>query len=528
MQIIPISRRARTILMAGAAAVALTGAVVPFSGALNAQTVAPLHSLVTPDGSFSEIVKMAKPAVVTIVTDIGAPQLAQNDQMAPGMPNGPGQNFGQNFGQNGPQQMPFDQFFRQFFGPNGPGGQMGPMGPQGMPQQPQQEARALGSGFIVSSDGYIVTNNHVIDKATKITVTLDDGRELPGKLIGTDPKTDIAVIKIDATNLPTVQWGNSDTTQVGDQVIAIGNPFGIGTTVTTGIVSARGRDLHNGPYDDFLQIDAAINHGNSGGPLFNVEGQVVGINAAIYSPNDGNVGVGFAIPSDMAQSVVKALETKGFVERGYLGVQIQNVTSDIASAVGLDTAKGALVAQVNDGTPAAKAGIKVGDVIVSLDGTKIDNSRELSRDVANLSPGQTGKFGIWRNGSEVDLNVTLASLPADTSVAPAVQAQPDNGTSVPSLGMNLSSLTPQLRQQLNLPDSTNGLVIMSIDPQSKIADSGLRQGDVIVSVNTQPVTSVQDVEKALTDASQQGKKSVLMLVERDGNQMFIGVPVGQV
>ncbi len=522
MQISPISRRARSLLLAGVAAVAVSATVIPFPGAVDAQTMAAPHSLLTAEGSYSEIVKLAKPAVVTIMTEMGAPKLAKGEPMSPN------QNFGQNFGQGGPQQMPFDQFFRQFFGPGGPGSQMGPMGPQGVPQQPQQDARALGSGFIISPDGFIVTNNHVIDQATKITVTLDDGRELPGTLVGTDPKTDLAVIKIDATGLPTVAWGDSNATQVGDQVLAIGNPFGIGTTVTTGIVSARGRDLHNGPYDDFLQIDAAINHGNSGGPLFNTAGQVVGINAAIYSPNDGNVGVGFAIPSDMAKTIVADLQANGHVERGYLGVQIQNVTADIANAVGLDSPHGALVAQVNDGTPAAAAGLKVGDVIVSLDGTKIDTSRDLSRDVANLDPGKSGKLGVWRDGAEIDLTVTLASLPADDAIKPAVAAQAPSGTDVPALGLNLSQLTPELRQQLNLPDTENGLVIMGIDPQSNLADSGLQQGDVIVSVNTQPVGSVDDMQKALTEATNAGKKSVLMLVDRGGNQIFVGVPVGQV
>lgn len=497
--------------MASAAALAIGSVVVPFPSALQAETANAPASLVTPDGSFSEIVKLAKPAVVTVTTQLAAQHVNTKPQ-----PGTPGQ------GPQGQGQIPFDQFFQHFFGPGGPG-QIAPGPQRGRPDA------ALGSGFIIRADGYIVTNNHVIDHATKITVTLDDGTDYPAQLVGADPKTDIAVLKIDASGLPTVPWGDSNAIEVGDQVVAIGNPFGIGTTVTRGIVSARGRDLHNGPYDDFLQVDAAINHGNSGGPLINVAGQVVGIDSAIYSPNDGSVGVGFAIPSDQAKTIVAGLIDKGKIDRGYLGVQIQNVTADIAGALGLPDAHGALVAQVNPDTPAAKAGLVAGDVVISLNGVKITDSRDLSRSVAAIPPGQPSTFGIWRNGAEKDITVTLASLPSAPATPDLNAQQPDtNGTAVPSLGLNLTQLTPDMRQQLGLPDTEAGLIIMGIDSNSPLINVGLKPGDVIASVNTHPVTTLDALDKELKMAADEGKHSVLLMIDRQGKQMFVGVPVGKV
>jgi len=266
----------------------------------------------------------------------------------------------------------------------------------------------------VAADGYIVTNNHVIDKASSITVTLDDGTQVPAKLVGADPKNDLAVLKIKpAKPLATVAWGDSDTLRVGDQVLAIGNPFGIGTTVTAGIVSARGRDLHSGPYDDFIQIDAPINRGNSGGPLVDAAGRVVGINTAIYSPNGGSVGVGFAIPSDQAQKVVAELMKDGSIQHGFIGVEIQPVTADIADAIGLRQAEGALIAGVNDGTPAARAGLKAGDIVTALGGSPIKSPRDLSRMVADLSPGTSKSLSVWRTGKTRDLSITVGRNTGD-------------------------------------------------------------------------------------------------------------------
>ncbi|MGN6550991.1 MAG: trypsin-like peptidase domain-containing protein, partial [Pararhizobium sp.] len=355
-----VTRRNRLLALAGVAAVATPLAFSPIFGSssANAQSSAPStmsqiepsnnNKATLPDNfqppvqSFAPIVAAVKPAVVTVTVKMGT-----DDASSQGMtPFEPG--------------SPMDQFFRPFFGDNGNGN-----GPQGFPhvQPHQHETEALGSGFIIKSNGTIVTNNHVVDHASSIKVTLDDGSTYDAKVLCKDPKTDLAVLKIDAKkDLPTVAWDDSDKLQLGDPVLALGNPFGIGTTVTSGIVSARGRDLHDGPYDDFIQVDAAINHGNSGGPLVDMHGRVVGINSAIYSPNGGNVGVGFAIPSNQASAIVAKLIQNGSIERGFIGVQIQPVTDEIAGAIGLDGTDGALVASVGKDTPAEKAGIKTGDV----------------------------------------------------------------------------------------------------------------------------------------------------------------------
>lgn len=341
--------------------------------------------------SFAPIVSADKPAIVTITTVIKADN-AGNDETSQLSEN-----------------SPFDEQFRQFFRDRGI-----PLPDRAPQQRPAQRAEALGSGFVVAADGYIVTNNHVIDKASSITVTLDDGTQVPAKLVGADPKNDLAVLKIKpAKPLATVAWGDSDTLRVGDQVLAIGNPFGIGTTVTAGIVSARGRDLHSGPYDDFIQIDAPINRGNSGGPLVDAAGRVVGINTAIYSPNGGSVGVAFAIPSDQAQKVVVELMKDGSIQHGFIGVEIQPVTADIADAIGLRQAEGALIAGVNDGTPAARAGLKAGDIVTALGGSPIKSPRDLSRMVADLSPGTSKSLSVWRTGKTRDLSITVGRNTGD-------------------------------------------------------------------------------------------------------------------
>lgn len=528
------SRRTRTALMAGAALSVLATVATPMIEAAQADTGTAAattqatadqpKSMLTADGSFSEVIKMARPAVVTITTE------RQLDDQNAAMGGGMGQI---------PQGTPFDEFFQRFFGQGMPGqGMPGQGGPnQAMPGQPPQMApgqppvaRALGSGFIVDKGGLIVTNNHVIDGATKIQVVLDDGTELDAKLVGRDPKTDLAVLKVDAKqDLPTVKWGDSSQIEAGDRVIAIGNPFGVGTTVTSGIVSARGRDLHNGPYDDFLQVDAALNHGNSGGPLIDAYGQVIGVSDAIYSPNDGNVGLGFAIPSDMAKNIVAELTSKGSVERGYLGVKIQPVTRDIADALGLKKAKGAMVVEVEPGTPAEKAGLLPGDIVQTVNGTPVADSRELSRAIADLDPGATPDLGVWRGGEEVDLNVTLASLPdsigSDQSSEMPQQAEPQQGTDLPELGLSVSELTPPMRAQFGLGEDTQGVVVSGLD-KSFSADVDIRPGDVILSVNSHAVESVADVKQNVQQALNDDRPSVLMMVERAGNKMFIAVPVG--
>ncbi|SMF68999.1 serine protease Do [Xaviernesmea oryzae] len=501
-----ILRKHRIAALLGAAIVAVPLAmpvVLGTSAAHAATDTPPISGIVAPGGSFAPIVSADKPAVVTITTTMKA-QNVSSDESSP---------FG--------DDSPFDEQFRQFFG------QQGIPIPRQMPQRPTERAEALGSGFVITPDGYIVTNNHVIDNATSIKVTLDDGTELPAKLVGADAKSDLAVVKIDAPKpLATIVWGDSDKLNAGDQILAIGNPFGIGTTVTAGIVSARGRDLHSGPYDDFIQIDAPINHGNSGGPLVDLQGKVVGINTAIYSPNGGSVGVGFAIPSDQAQKVVAKLMKDGSIAHGFIGVQIQPVTADVASAIGLGRPEGALVAKVSEDTPAARAGIETGDVITALGGQAVKSPRDLSRMVADLAPGSREGLTVWRQGHSKELNITVGGNQDDQKQASAGSGDKSSPAAqrVPTIGVGLADLTPDIRQALNLPRRESGAVIESVAPDKPAADAGLQPGDVIVSVNQRPVKSAGEAKTAVAEAGRAGRKSVLLLIQRGDNQTFVAVP----
>ncbi|TJV39823.1 MAG: Do family serine endopeptidase, partial [Mesorhizobium sp.] len=417
-----ILRRHRVAALLGAALI-ISPVVVSFAQNTNgiakivATTQTPLPGISAPNGSFAPVVAATKPAVVTVTTIMKAQPEAMNE--------------GAPFQDN----SPFDDYFRQFFGDQGM-----PM-PRTPPQQQAPRTEALGSGFIVGADGTIVTNNHVVDGASSIKVTLDDGTELPAKVVGSDAKNDLAVLKIKASKpLPTVKWGDSDKLMTGDQVLAIGNPFGIGTTVSAGIVSARGRDLHSGPFDDFIQIDAPINHGNSGGPLVDVNGNVIGINTAIYSPNGGSVGVGFAIPSDQAQKVVAKLEKGGSIQYGYLGVDIQPVTPDVASAMGLDHPGGALVSQVNDGSPAALAGVETGDVITGFAGQDVKDPKDLSRAVADVAPGTRETLDVWRKGKAMKISVDVGRNSDDAKTASTGGSGApgaEQGSGAPALGLGL-------------------------------------------------------------------------------------------
>lgn len=484
--------------LAGASVLALVAALALPLGAAVSHAEMPVTGAVV---TYADIVAAAKPAVVTITTEMPVQASAEGQT-----PFGPG-------------QAPFDQFFQQFFGQEGPGGQPQP---QARPQRQTPHGMGLGSGFIVDASGVIVTNNHVIDGATKITVTLDDGRELPATLVGRDAKSDIAVLRITAdAPLPVVGWGASDALRLGDGVVAIGNPFGVGTTVTSGIVSARGRDLHNGPYDDFIQVDAAINHGNSGGPLLNAEGQVVGINSAIYSPNGGNVGVGFAIPSAQAEKVVARILANGDIEHGFIGVQIQPLDADIASSLGLKGHDGALIAMVNDGSPAATAGLKSGDVVLGLDAAPVATPKDLSRLVADLAPGATAKLKVWRDGKEVTLPITVGKFAEDT----ASVAEPASGVDIPALGLSVQSLSAADDQQMGLPEGTAGVLVTALTQDGTAAQKGLAEGDVILSVNQQPVASAQDVTAAVADARAKGRAAVLIGLQRNTNQSFVAVPL---
>ncbi|MGH7054292.1 MAG: Do family serine endopeptidase [Stellaceae bacterium] len=414
---------------------------------------------------------------------------------------------------------PLDQFFRDFFGGKG-----GPGGPN--PVEP--EFASLGSGFIIDPSGLIVTNDHVIANAARINVTLSDGTTLEAKIVGRDPVTDLALLKINAKKpLPAASWGDSAKVAVGDWVLAIGNPFGLGGTVTAGIISATARDIRSSPYDDFLQTDASINRGNSGGPMFNLQGQVIGINTAILSPSGGSIGIGFAIPSSFARPIIEQLKATGKVVRGWIGAHIQPVSDAIAEAVGLGKSRGALIAAIDPGSPAAAAQLEPGDVILSYDGRPIDQSHALPRLVAATPPGKPARLVIWRDGKERQVTVTVAVLdPNRPRPAPAAAKKPAPPPSVAVLGLELARLTPDLRRQFSLPDGAKGVVVISLPPQGPGAEQGLKPGDLIIAVGHRPVTTPQQIEERAAAAQKQGRKELLLRIERGASTRFIALPVG--
>ncbi|MDP4026045.1 Do family serine endopeptidase [Methylobacterium sp. NEAU 140] len=499
------TRYSRRALASVAAAALIAGGAVG-SGYMPSTTPAyaqalpktPIEAPEHPPGSFAGIVNKVKPGVVSVKVKLDG-TASGDDESGPS-----GNNL-----QNVPPQL--REFFRRF-GEGGPGN--GPGNGPGMPQQRQGQRGAVGSGFIISADGYVVTNNHVVDHAKTVQVTLDDGRTLDAKVIGKDSKTDVALLKIkEAGNFPYVQFGKA-APQVGDWVVAIGNPFGLGGTVTAGIVSARGRDIGAGPYDDFLQIDAPINKGNSGGPTFNVNGEVVGMNTAIASPSGGSVGLAFAIPADTVQTVVDQLRTDGKVARGYLGVQIQPVTQDIAEGLGLDKAKGALVDHAESGTPAAKAGLKAGDVIEKVNGDAVSSARELSRKIAGLKPGTKIDLTYLRGGKTDTATVTLGALPGDGKVASRGDAGSDGQ---PRLGLGLAPAA-----EVGLSDQ--GVAVVQVDPEGPAAAKGIEQGDLILDVGGQSVSSPSDVAAQIRSAESNGRKAVLMRVKSaKGQTRFVAI-----
>jgi len=408
-----------------------------------------------------------------------------------------------------------DDLFRDFFGD------------KGTPGQPGLRAASLGSGFIIDPSGLIVTNAHVIANAEQITVTLSDDTVLQAQVIGRDAVTDLALLKVDAkTPLPAASWGDSSKAKVGDWVLAIGNPFGLGGTVTAGIISATARDIHSGPYDDYLQTDASINRGNSGGPMFSLQGEVIGINTAIYSPSGGSIGIGFAIPAALAQPIIDQLKTTGKVERGWIGARIQPVTDDVAESLGLDKARGALIAAIDLASPATQSGLKPGDVILSYDGKPVDRSRQLPRLVADSAPDKPVKVTIWRDGKEVEVTLTVVAYnPSRPQPQPPAPEQPKPPPTVDALGLKIAKLTPDLRKQFSLPDAARGIVIVDVPQNSAGAAQGLRAGDLVAAAGNAPVASPDDLLQQVAAAKHADRKNILIRVEREGNFRFITMPV---
>ncbi len=425
-----------------------------------------------------------------------------------------------------PPGSPFEEFFKDFLERHPPGGKDKPN-----QRRAPRRAQSLGSGFIIDRKGIVVTNNHVIAGADEIKVRLQDDTEFKAKILGRDPKIDIAVLKIEPgdTKLTAVSFGDSDKLRVGDWVVAIGNPFGLGGTVTAGIVSARGRDINQGPYDDFIQTDASINKGNSGGPLFDLDGKVIGINTAIFSQSGGSVGIGFAVASRLAEPVVTQLKDYGRTRRGWLGVRIQMVTEEIAESFGLQDPSGALVAEVTKDGPAARAGIRPGDVILAFNGQAVETMRRLPRIVAETPIGIDVPVKIWRGGKIKRVTARIGELEkAEASgVIPAVKKErnPKKKTErIEEIGFELSSITPSVRSKYSIPSNVNGVIIIAVDRGGAAADKDLRPGDVVVELGQKRVKNLSEFSKIFDSiVRKKRKKSVLLTINRQGSIQFVGV-----
>jgi serine protease Do len=438
---------------------------------------------------FADIVEKVKPAVISVRVKMERP--ANSDLSEDDLPFPPG--------------SPFERFFRRF----------------GMPETPngKEVITGQGSGFFITQDGYAVTNNHVVQNAQNVTVTTDDGKAYTAKVIGTDSRTDLALIKVDGNTFPYVKLADN-APRVGDWVLAVGNPFGLGGTVTAGIVSARGRDIGAGPYDDFIQIDAPVNKGNSGGPTFDVDGNVIGVNTAIFSPSGGSVGIAFAIPADTVKSIISQLRDKGSVTRGWIGVQIQPVTPDIADSMGLKQATGALVSEPQADSPAMKAGIQSGDVITSVDDTPVHDARELARRIGTMAPGTAVKLGLIHQGQEKIVTLTLGALPNEKQAENSQNRREIPDSDLPRLGLTLAPAS-----KVSGPDS-NGVVVTAVAAGGVAADHGFQVGDIILDVGGKPVSTPADVRKSLSDARKEGKHAVLFRVKSGEGTKFVALPLG--
>jgi serine protease Do len=478
---------------------------VAVAACLAAATIAaPAAAKPVPDG-FADLVEKVMPSVVNIST---TQQVGGSDVTGGGED-----------GEEGEQQLPpgIPDFFRDFFENR---------------KIPPQEAHAMGSGFIIDPAGLVITNNHVVDGADKVVVILNDGTELDAEVLGRDRRTDVAVLKVKPTKpLVAVQFGDSDALRVGEWVIAVGNPYGLGGTVTAGIVSAIDRDINAGPYDDFIQTDAAINQGNSGGPLFDMDGHVIGINSVIYSRTGGNVGIGFSIPARLVQRVVADLRKYGQVQRGWLGVGIQPVDQAIADSVGLKAAKGAMVTNVVDGDPADKAGVKSGDVILEFDGKEVADTRALLRAVADASAGRKAPLVVWRDGAKKTLYVQVGQMKADDEApatdenAPAKkkeQAPAVTGT-VDALGLTLAAITEETRRQMQLPEKATGVVVTKVDRMSEAAQKDIKRGDIIARVGDKEIRNPAEAKAAIDAEKKSGRSTILIRLRRGDNFLFVAL-----
>jgi serine protease Do len=481
------------------------GPVDIFSSPAHAQVNNEVRKVAQPVG-FADIVEHVKPSVISVKVNINE-KVSSKDDNNDDSPFQPG--------------SPMERFFRRFGGPDGlpPGLRGNPRGGHGM-------VTGQGSGFFISADGFAVTNNHVVDGADKVEVTTDDGKVFKAKVIGTDARTDLALIKVEGgSDFPFAKLSDGKP-RIGDWVLAVGNPFGLGGTVTAGIVSASGRDIGNGPYDDFIQIDAPVNKGNSGGPAFNTEGEVMGVNTAIYSPSGGSVGIAFSIPASTVKSVIVQLKDKGSVSRGWIGVQIQPVTADIADSLGLKKAEGALVAEPQANGPAAKAGIESGDVITAVNGESVKDARELARTIGGLAPGISVKLNVLHKGADKVVNLTLGQLP-NTVEAKADDNNDDDkggvtkGTDVPKLGMTVAPANSVAGA------GKEGVVVTEVDPKSAAAERGFKEGDVILEVAGKTVANAGEVREAINAARADNKNSVLMRIKSGGSSRFVAVPLAK-